>query len=86
MLTKFLSLFFLSASHLSTAVVSVHTHAHPLHTRTPHTHLYTNSSTTTYRSNTASFLRSPESSDSVGDGRVTFPLWLHARDKIPEII
>ena len=53
-------------------------------TPTPHTHHThhpcTNSPTTTHRSNTVSFLRSPESSDSVGDGRVAFPLWLHARE------
>jgi hypothetical protein len=65
---------FLSASHLGDLII--HTHAHSTHAH-HHTLLCTNRPTTTHRSKIASFLRSPESSDSVGDERVTFPLWVY---------
>ena len=75
---QFESLFFW-ASHLGTAVESVHTctHTHPTHARLTTPHMYKQTYNYTQMSNleTASILRSPE--DSVGDGRVAIPLWLH---------
>ena len=75
---QFESLFFL-ASHLGTAVESVHTctHTHPTHARltTPHMYKQTYNNTQMSDLETVSILRSPE--DSVGDGRVAIPLWLH---------
>jgi hypothetical protein len=59
-----------------------------LYTRTPTQHTHT-THTTRVQTNlqlqsdlkTASFLRSPKSSDFVGDRHVTNPLWLHVRDR-----
>ena len=67
------------ASHLGTAVESVHTctHTHPTHARltTPHMYKQTYNYTQMSDLETASILRSPE--DSVGDRRIVIPLWLH---------
>jgi len=72
--------FFFDASHLGTAVASVHTRTHaPPYTRTHHTH-----HTCTTRPTTTQIRRPRPSRDhrnlqgSVGDGCVTVPLWLHA--------
>ena len=53
--------------------------SHQPYTRTPHSHhTYTNKPTTTLRSNRVLREITGSIQDSVGDGRVAIPLWLHA--------
>ena len=73
----FLLLFFLTASHLGTAVVSVQVLLTP-HARTHPTHYeYSNKPTTTLRLDRVLEEITGTIHGAVDDGHVVLPLWLH---------
>jgi len=70
--------FFFTASHLGTAVVSVQVLLTP-HARTHPTHYeYSNKPTTTLRLNRVLEEITGTNHSAVDDGHVILPLWLHA--------
>jgi len=80
------SLFFLTASQLGTAVVSVQVLLHTPHARTHPTHYeYSNKSTTTLRLDRVLEEITGTNHGAVDDGHVVFPLWLHARERLQMI-